>query len=110
MCNYLIVGDRHSIANLASVVGLAKRMNSQRQDAVKGEGVKRAPENKAYIVSDCIVGERAIPLIPALMCYFLLCLLLFCSTHDLPSFYACLSLFLHSYPLLLPLSFLLMAS
>uniref|UniRef100_A0A8C3V8H0 Sorbin and SH3 domain containing 1 n=1 Tax=Catharus ustulatus TaxID=91951 RepID=A0A8C3V8H0_CATUS len=81
-------------------------MNSQRQDAVKGEEVKCALESKASIVSDCIVGERAIPLILALMCHFLLCLLPFCSTHDLPFFYACLSLFLHSYPLLLPLSFL----
>lgn len=104
------MGDRQSITNLASVMGLAKRMKSQRQDAVKGEGVKLALESKAYIVSDCIVGERAVPLILALMCHFLLCLLPFCSTRDLPSFYACLSLFLHSYPLPLPLSFLLMAS
>lgn len=83
------MGDRQSITNLASVMGLAKRMKSQRQDAVKGEGVKLALESKAYIVSDCIVGERAVPLILALMCHFLLCLLPFCSTRDLP-FFLCL--------------------
>lgn len=94
MCNYLIVGDRHSIANLASVVGLAKRMNSQRQDAVKGEGVKRAPESEAYIVSGCIVGERVIPLIPALMCHFLLSspVLL----HPWPTLFLCLPFSLSS--------------
>lgn len=70
-------------------MGLAERMNSHRQDAVKGDGgVKLAPESKAHIVSGCIVIGRVIPLIPAPMCHFLLYLLLpFCFTLDLPSFH-----------------------
>lgn len=72
-------------------MGLAERMNSQRQDAVKGkEGVKLAPESKTHIISGYIVVGRVIPLIPASMCHFLLCLLLPLLLHLWPPLFSCL--------------------